>query len=125
MNRTEKEHILEQLKLEREFIHRGGYRTSVRTRRKPPTHLRDSVTCINVNVSKAKEMQPCDRCFWWDLIPTEHRHKRMPCRYIPLDEEGNTVESLDERGDREQTEGKLSAWLDTTIARLEQELGNR
>ena len=120
MDRAQKQHMLEELKLEREFVRRGGYHASVRNPRREPTHLRDSVTCLNVN--KSEDLEPCDRCFWYDLVPEERRDREMPCRHIPLDAQGNTVESLDARGRREEAEEKLLAWLDQTIARLEKEL---
>ena len=120
MDRAQKQHMLEELKLEREFVRRGGYHASVRDPRREPTHLRDSVTCLNVN--KSEDLEPCDRCFWYDLVPEERRDREMPCRHIPLDAQGNTVDSLDARGRREEAEEKLLAWLDSTIARLEKEL---
>lgn len=120
MDRAQKQHMLEELKLEREFVRRGGYHASVRNPRREPTHLRDSVTCLNVN--KSEDLEPCDRCFWYDLVPEERRDREMPCRHIPLDAQGNTVDSLDARGRREEAEEKLLAWLDQTIARLEKEL---
>jgi len=120
VDRAQKQHMLEELKLEREFVRRGGYHASVRNPRREPTHLRDSVTCLNVN--KSEDLEPCDRCFWYDLVPEERRDREMPCRHIPLDAQGNTVESLDARGRREEAEEKLLAWLDSTIARLEKEL---
>lgn len=112
--------MLEELKLEREFVRRGGYQPSVRDPRRAPTHLRDSVTCLNVN--KSEDLEPCARCFWYDLVPEERRDREMPCRHIPLDAQGNTVDSLDQRGQREEAEEKLLVWLDSTIARLEKEL---
>jgi len=120
VDRAQKQHMLEELKLEREFVRRGGYHASVRNPRREPTHLRDSVTCLNVN--KSEDLEPCDRCFWYDLVPEERRDREMPCRHIPLDAQGNTVDSLDARGRREEAEEKLLAWLDSTIARLEKEL---
>jgi len=120
VDRAQKQHMLEELKLEREFVRRGGYHASVRNPRREPTHLRDSVTCLNVN--KSEDLEPCDRCFWYDLVPEERRDREMPCRHIPLDAQGNTVDSLDARGRREEAEEKLLAWLDQTIARLEKEL---
>ena len=120
MDRAQKQHMLEELKLEREFVRRGGYHASVRNPRREPTHLRDSVTCLNVN--KSEDLEPCDRCFWYDLVPEERRDREMPCRHIPLDAQGNTVESLDARGRREEAEEKLLVWLDSTIACLEKEL---
>ncbi len=88
MDRAQKQHMLEELKLEREFVRRGGYHASVRDPRREPTHLRDSVTCLNVN--KSEDLEPCDRCFWYDLVPEERRDREMPCRHIPLDAQGNT-----------------------------------
>lgn len=63
MTQAKKQNLLQQLKLEREFIRRGGYQTSVRTPRRPPTHLRDSITCLNVDRREHEELEPCDRCF--------------------------------------------------------------
>jgi len=55
------------------------------------------------------------------LIPEELRDKKIPCRYIPLSEEGETIESFYRTGTQEEMETAVARWLRTTIARLERE----
>jgi hypothetical protein len=42
-----------------------------------------------------------------------------PCHFIPLNDKGDTVASLLERGEAERAQRELLAWLRTKIAELE------
>lgn len=55
-----------------------------------------------------------------DFMPKECRYEAVPCRHIPLNEAGETVDSLYRTGTNEEIERALRQWLLTTIKRLEQ-----
>ena len=115
--------IIEQLKLERDIVRNGGYGRSVRTPWKPTTLFRDSVTCLNFGETVKKH--PCNECLLWEWVPKEHRDSDIPCHYIPLNRQGDTIESLEIRGDREEAEHALLDWLESTIKRLEEQLAKQ
>lgn len=113
---TRKE-IIEALKLEIQIIERGGYGSSVRTPRKDPTYIRDSITCLNYALEE--KQYPCEQCFLIEFVPPELRNTEEPCHHIPLNEKGDTIVSL--AGKRDRLEKALLDWLRTTVDRLEQE----
>jgi hypothetical protein len=53
------------------------------------------------------------------LVPTEQRHLAVPCRHIPLNEKGETIDSLEKAGDREKVEVALKSWLVKNIETLQ------
>lgn len=119
MNETKRHEIIEKLKLELNILKDGGYGRSVRTPHIQPAYLRDSVTCLNFG--RLKDREPCDHCFLMDFVPQENSGLELPCHYIPLNEQGDTLASLDARGETERLEQALAEWLDTTIHQLEGE----
>ena len=80
----------------------------------------DSPTCPNHGLSQRSV--PCSRCALLQLVPLAKRSLAVPCRDIPLNEEGETLQSLYEMATRNEVELKLDAWLRRTIERLEKEL---
>jgi hypothetical protein len=109
--------IIDQLKLERDILKNGGYGRSVRTPWKETQLFRDSVTCLNFG--EEVKRHPCNECLLWEWVPEGHRDADIPCHFIPLNERGESIESLldsDQRGEAEQS---LLRWLDSTIAALE------
>ena len=117
---TDLKEIIEQLKLERDILKDGGYGRSVRTPWKPTTLFRDSVTCLNFGETVKKH--PCNECLLWEWVPeTDHDHD-IPCHFIPLNQQGDTIASLEEENDRDKAEGALLRWLDKTIAKLEEKV---
>ncbi|MBZ5571191.1 MAG: hypothetical protein LAO09_04845 [Acidobacteriia bacterium] len=52
-------------------------------------------------------------------MPTEHRSRAAACRYIALNDVGDTVDSLYRTATQQQLEAALRDWLTTTIVRLE------
>jgi len=117
---TDLKEIIEQLKLERDILKDGGYGRSVRTPWKPTTLFRDSVTCLNFGELVKKH--PCNECLLWEWVPEGEREHDIPCHFIPLTEQGDTIASLEEENDRDKAEGALLRWLDKTIARLEEKV---
>lgn len=116
----DKREMIEQLKLEIEVIEKGGYHPSVREPRKEVRAFRDSVTCMNLGL--AEKEQPCTSCFLSEFVPPDVRHGEGDlCHKIPLNERGDTVESLEREGDRDKAQAAVLAWLTKTVARLEKE----
>ena len=115
--------ILEVLKFELSFLEQGGYGRSVRTPWKPTSLFQDSLTCLNF--CDPDRTHPCDECLLWDFVPPERRAESVPCHHIPLNQAGETVETID-RGDNQQdVEEAVGNWLRATIRRLEEERRGR
>jgi len=112
--------IIDQLKLERDILKNGGYGRSVRTPQKPTKIFRDSVTCLNYG--ETVKRHPCDECLLWEWVPEDHQHDDLPCHFIPLNEQGDSIASLEDSGDREEAEKALLDWLDSVIEHLQVEL---
>ena len=84
--------IIEQLKLERDILRDGGYGRSGPAPWKPTTLFRDSVTCLNFGL--AVKRRSCKECLLWEWVPEDHRHQDIPCHFIPLNRNGDTIASL-------------------------------
>ena len=54
-----------------------------------------------------------------DFVPQAFRQETLPCRHIPLNAKGDTVEGLAKSGRSKEIEPVLRAWLVKTIAELE------
>jgi hypothetical protein len=54
------------------------------------------------------------------FVPKECRYEAVPCRHIPLDEIGETVDSLYRTGTNEEIEQTLQSWLLKNIGQLEE-----
>ncbi len=118
-----KEEMIDKLKLEISIIRDGGYNPSVREPRKEPRIFRDSITCLNVGLEEGMpKKELCTNCVFAEFVPPEHRNGEYPCYRIPLNSRGDTVASLQSRGDREKLETALLTWLYKTVAKLEKEV---
>jgi hypothetical protein len=56
-----------------------------------------------------------------DFVPREAREESIPCHFIPLNQQGETVDSLERHAHQLEMEEALKNWLRSTIARLERE----
>jgi len=112
--------IIDQLRLERDVLKNGGYGRSVRTPQKPTKLFRDSVTCLNFG--ETVKQHPCYECLLWEWVPADCQGEDLPCHFIPLNERGDTVASLEDSGKREEAEQALLGWLDSVIENLEAKL---
>ena len=110
-----KEEVVEKLKLERSILADGGYGRSVRAPWRPTEYFRDSISCLNVG--EAEQVHPCTDCFLINYMHPANREKHLPCHFIPLNAEGETIYSLLRIGDVEKLEQLLLEWLDKTIER--------
>jgi len=112
--------IIDQLKLQRDILKSGGYGRSVRTPWKPTKLFRDSVTCLNFD--EVVKRHPCNECLLWDWVPENHRDEDIPCHFIPLNDRGDSIASLEDAEDREAAENALLSWLDSVLEHLEAKL---
>lgn len=111
--------LLDVLKAELNFLGKGGYRNTARVPWRPQFLFQDSPSCLNFN--PAEPQRPCSDCVLVQLLPEKLRDKKIACRYIPLNERGETIDSFYRSGTQEELEAAFSRWLKTTIARREEE----
>ncbi len=110
--------LLEVLKFELKFLEDGGYGRSPNARWQAQLIFEDSPTCMNFN---SQEQGPCSECVLIQLVPPEFRSAEIPCRHIPFDKSGETLDSLYRYGDQGEIEEVFGNWLRATILRLEEE----
>lgn len=115
----DKKEMIEKLKLELEILDKGGYEPSAYKPYRMPRVFRDSVSCPNLGLEL--KIEPCTHCFLMEFVPQEHRAKENACHYIPLNQRGDTVASLDRPGNENAVQATLRAWLQETIAQLSEE----
>jgi hypothetical protein len=111
--------MIGQLKFEIEMIEKGRYYPSVREPRPNREIFRDTITCLNVGLSEKRF--PCSSCFLSEFVPPELRNcKGESCHKIPLNEKGDTIESLKAADDPYRLEETVLGWLKNTVTTLEQ-----
>jgi len=115
----DKRDILEVLKFELNFLEQGGYGRSVRTPWKPTAIFQDSLSCINFNDSERQH--PCSECLLTDFVPNHAQCENVPCHFIPLNREGETVDSMERQCNQVELEDAVKDWLRATIQRIERE----
>lgn len=117
----DKRDILDILKFELSFLRDGGYGRSPRAPWRAPAIFEDSPICPNF----CDPLHPnrCDECLLASFVPEGQKTEQIPCRFIPLTEEGVTVEDLYRTGSQREMEQALEDWLRDQIARIERERG--
>jgi len=113
----ENENLLNVLRAELAFVESGGYRPPQESTWRPQFIFQDSPTCLNYRNSGQR--LACSKCALIHLVPKGQRKERFPCRHIPLDEAGQTLDFLYRTGTEEETHEKLANWLRVNITRLE------
>ncbi len=111
--------LLEVLKFELAFLEKGGYGRSPRAPWRPQFIFEDSPTCMNYDCKE--NPGPCSNCVLMQLVPPERRSEKIPCRHIPFDASGETLDSLYRYGDEDEIEEVAGNWLRESIKRLEDE----
>ena len=111
--------LLDVLKFELEFLEKGGYQPSPRQPRGFHLIFEDSPTCMNYDSKQAPA--PCSECVLMALVPPESRNRPLPCRHIPLNSAGETLESLYRYAEQRDLEEVYRSWLIKTIAAIEKE----
>lgn len=111
--------ILEILKFELSFLEDGGYGRSPRTPWRAPAIFEDSPICPNF--CDPGRPHPCENCLLEQFVPNGQKKEAIPCRFIPLTNDGVTVEDLYRTGSQIEMEEALAKWLREQIARIERE----
>jgi len=111
--------ILEVLRFELKFLEDGGYGRSLHAPWRAPYIFEDSPSCLNFNDSA--RTHPCSECLLTQLVPPELRERDVPCRFIPLNDKGQTVDSLYRTGTQIEMDDALRDWLRGEISRIEAE----
>lgn len=119
---SDKRILLDVLKAELEFLEKGGYRHTARAAWRPQFIFQDSPTCLNFD--STRELQPCGDCILMQLVPEDSTKEKIPCRNIPLNERGETIDSFYRYRTAAELEAALGSWLKRTIQRLEEEKRN-
>ena len=116
---TEKQEILDVLNSELAFLQSGGYRRSPERPWRAPLVFEDSPTCARFY--QEQRDHPCGECLLMAFVPPELREKKVACRYIPLNERGDTLDSLYHSAYEQEIEEEIACWLRTTICLLGKE----
>ena len=116
---TDKRDVLEVLKEELDFIEKGGYGRSVRTPWQEKSTFRDSLSCINYSYSY--RAHPCNECHLLSFVGPEHRTQEVPCHFIPLNTDGDTIEDLEQEDNQAKLEREVKEWLRARIKEIEEE----
>lgn len=74
-----------------------------------------------MNYDSKESPGPCSDCVLMHLVPFECRSEKIPCRHIPFNATGGTLDSLYRYSDQNETEETVRSWLRATIQRLEEE----
>jgi len=109
--------LLQVLKAELNFLEAGGYARGQRTSWFPPFIFEDSPTCQGFNPEARPEL--CAGCVLLSLVPPEQRTAEIPCRHVPLNAAGDTVESFYQAHTQQELEWALDKWLRGKIKELE------
>lgn len=109
--------VLEVLKFELNFLEKGGYGRSPREPWRPQLIFEDSPTCMNYDTKE--NPGPCSDCLLMQFVPSERRAEKIPCRHIPLNAEGETIDSFYRYGSQQELEGAFGDWLRATIKGIE------
>ena len=115
----DKRDILEVLKFKLSFLEDGGYGRSPRTPWRAPAIFEDSPACPNF--CDPARPHPCESCLLEKFVPESRRAESIPCRFIPLTKEGQTIEDFYRTGSQREMEEALATWLREQIAKIKKE----
>lgn len=113
--------ILDILRFELSFLQDGGYGRSPKAPWRAPAIFEDSPICPNF--CDPARPHPCESCLLEQFVPEGQRTESIPCRFIPLTKEGQTVDDLYRTGNQSEMEEALGRWLRAQIERIERERG--
>lgn len=102
---------------ELEFLESGGYRLQMGWR--PALLFEDSPTCPKLPHSACTNTP----CALLDLVVGENRAQVVPCRHIPLNQEGETLHTMYQTATQEEIENTVREWLRKTIEEVKQAAG--
>jgi hypothetical protein len=79
-----------------------------------------------MNYGASEDRATCSECWLMQFVPAERQSEKTPCRHVPLDSAGQTLDTLYAYGTGKQREIEeaLETWLKDRIHRLEHERSN-
>ena len=107
--------ILNLLKTELAFLERGGYGVALPW--KPVSLFLDSPSCPNR--LDAEHSTPCLECWLYEFVPEQFRQEADPCHFIPLNNDGETVDSMSRQYPQVEVVEAVRNWLKREIWRIE------
>lgn len=113
--------ILDILRFELSFLQDGGYGRSPHAPWRAPAVFEDSPICPNF--CDPARPHPCESCLLEQFVPEGSRSESVPCRFIQLTPDGQSIEDFYRTGSQADMEEALAVWLRAQIARIEQERG--
>jgi len=113
--------ILDLLKFELNFLEDGGYGRSPQAPWRAPGVFEDSPICPNF--CDPVRPHPCKSCLLEQFVPQDRKAESVPCRFIELTSEGQTVEDFYRTGSQRETEEALANWLRAQIEKIENQRG--
>jgi len=117
----DKRDVLDVLKFELSFLQDGGYGRSPHAPWRAPAIFEDSPICPNF--CDSARPHPCESCLLEQFVPDGQKSEASPCRFIQLNEHGQTVDDLYRTGSQAEMEEALAHWLRIQIERIERERG--
>jgi hypothetical protein len=120
---TDERDILQLLNTELQFIEDGGYSRSFHTPWLATSVFQHSPTCLNFG--DPDRTHPCNECLLAALVPQEHLRDNVPCHFIPLNAEGETIHYLERNEPPSVMHEKLKDWLRRMISVLEAARGQK
>lgn len=115
---TDKAELIRLLETELDMIESGAYAPHSGEPNKTQPAFFHTPICINHWVVPDHEKECHDDCVLLKAVPEPHKSEALPCHHIPLNEAGDTVETLERKGNEAQLEETVKAWLRATIQRL-------
>lgn len=113
--------ILDVLRFELSFLQDGGYGRSPQAPWRAPAVFEDSPICPNF--CDPARPHPCEACLLEQFVPENRRTEAVPCRFIELTKEGQTVDDFYRTGSQMEMEDALAKWLRAQIEKIERERG--
>jgi hypothetical protein len=114
MSKSRRE-VLTLLKKELEFLERGGYGGTKSW--KPLSVFLDSPSCPNrLDVDRST---PCPQCWLFNFVPKQFGQELPACHFIPMTDDGQSLETLTREYSQAEVREKVKAWLQAEIQHLE------
>jgi len=114
----DRQQLVSALQTELTFLEAGGYWNVNVPSRRAPLVFQDSPTCLRY--SHPQNPSPCSECILAPLVPADQISNEFPCRHIPLNEQGETLDSLYGSAAQEEVESAVAKWLRAKISELRQ-----
>jgi len=109
--------LLTVLRNELKFLNEGGYAKQGTLH--PSFLFEDSPTCLNYR--DPARSHSCSGCVLLKFVPQDKWSKPIPCRQIPLNACGETLDGMYRYGTPFELESALRKWLEDRIQELEEE----